>query len=184
MWRANPPSWRTHVRHRPFCQGTRVRPSWCLPLSLSSPTGSFVAGKSDRLRARQMRSLICWIRVDLPVFILHDMPCVPVALTVRHTDKCSLQRLSPRRNPTATRMVSSHIRRPHDEMGRAQSQSLLWIALGANNLALSRPITQVFQIVAQSHASYERCRAELSSACGVVGGTSTGSGLLDSIVHA
>ena len=47
-------------------------------------------------------------------------------------------------------MVSSHIRRSYDEMARANSQSVLWAALRANNLALSRSFTQLFQIVAQS----------------------------------
>ena len=63
-------------------------------------------------------------------------------------------------------MVSSHIRRPYDEMGRAKRQLLLWIALRAI-LALSKSIAQLFQIVAQSRAMsgafHERCRVELSS---------------------
>ena len=42
-----------HVRHRPFCQGTRVRQSERFPSSLSNPTGSFVTGTSDYLSARQ-----------------------------------------------------------------------------------------------------------------------------------
>ena len=157
-----------HVRHRPFCQGTRVRPSGRFPSSLSKPSDSFVAGTSKRLDARQMRSLIWWWRDDLPVLISHDMPCVHLALTVApHGHECASQRLRPRRNPTATRMISSHIRRSHDEMSKAKRQWLLRIALRANNLVLSRSITQLFQIVAQSRAmpgaSHERCRSELSS---------------------
>ena len=114
-----------------------------------------------------MRSLIWWWRVNLPVLILHDRPCVPLVLTVApHGHECASQRLSPRCNPTATRMVLPHIQRPHDEVGRAKSQSLLWVALRANNLALSRSVTQLFQIVDRSRpmpgASHEHCWVEHS----------------------
>ena len=57
--------------------------------------------------------------------------CCATRTNVRFTEVKS------RRNPTATRMVSSYIRRPHDKMGRAKSQLLLWIALRANNLVVS-----------------------------------------------
>ena len=46
-----------HVRHRPFCHETNVRPSGRFPSSLSNPDGSLVAGTSQRLTARQIRSL-------------------------------------------------------------------------------------------------------------------------------
>ena len=82
----------SHVKHRPFCQGTRVRSSGRFPSCLSNPAGSFVAGTSDRLSARKMRSLIWWWRDDLPVLILHDRPCVLWRSMLRHTDKCALHR--------------------------------------------------------------------------------------------
>ena len=47
----------SHVRHRPFCHGTKVRPLGRFPSSLSNPDGSLVVGTSQRLRARQIRSL-------------------------------------------------------------------------------------------------------------------------------
>ena len=57
--------------------------------------------------------------------------------------------------------------KPHYEIGRAKSQLLLWVTLGANNLAKSRSFTQLFQTVPQSLAMHETShnlyRAEHSS---------------------
>ena len=47
----------SHVRHRPFCHHTNVRPSGRFPSSVSKPDGSLVAGTSRRWRARLIRSL-------------------------------------------------------------------------------------------------------------------------------
>ena len=106
-----------------------------------------------------------------PIFqVDFSIPVSPKSIMLRqrsfHGQECSAQIFSSRRNSTATRKVKSHIRRPHDEIGIAKSQSLLWVVLGANNLTLSRSFTQLFPIVAQSRAvsgaSYDRCRAKHS----------------------
>ena len=49
----------SHVRHRPFYHGTNVRQLGRFPSSLSNPVGFLVTGTSERLRACQIRSLIC-----------------------------------------------------------------------------------------------------------------------------
>ena len=45
------------IRHRPLCQGTKVRPSGHLPSPLRKPVGSLVAEMSARLKDRHNRSL-------------------------------------------------------------------------------------------------------------------------------
>ena len=47
----------SHVRHRPFCHGTNVRPSERFSSSLRNPDDSLAAATSERLRVRQIRSL-------------------------------------------------------------------------------------------------------------------------------
>ena len=75
----------SHVRHRQFYQGTRIKPTGRFLSSLSNPVGSFVAGISNRLSPYKIRSLIWWWRIALPVLLLHDRLYVSGALccTVR-----------------------------------------------------------------------------------------------------
>ena len=54
----------SHIRHRPFCYGTRVRLSGRFPSSLSNPVGSLVTGISDCLQTHQM-----WWRVALSLSV-------------------------------------------------------------------------------------------------------------------
>ena len=49
----------SYVRHQQLCYGTNVRPSGRCPSSPSNPDGSVVGGTSQRLKAGQIRSLIC-----------------------------------------------------------------------------------------------------------------------------
>ena len=117
-----------HVRHQPFCQGTRVRPSRRFPSSPSNPAGTFVAGTSDRLKIERSSNKI----IDLVVAVrsssahlIRQAMCASGAHYCAHGPVCASQRSSSRRNQPVKRMVSSHIRRPHDETGRAKIQSLL-----------------------------------------------------------
>ena len=49
----------SYVRHRPYGHGPNERPLGRFPSSLSNPDGSLVVRTSQRLMARQIRSMIC-----------------------------------------------------------------------------------------------------------------------------
>ena len=86
---------------------------------------------------------------------------------MNHKDKCELRKGCDQGVNRLRLEVSSHMRRPQEEIGSARSQSLLWAALIAKSLAFSRSFTQSFQIVVLSRvmpgASHDRCRAAHSS---------------------
>ena len=113
----------SHVRHRPFCHETNVRPLGRFPSSLSNPDGSLVAGTSQRLRARQIRSLIRGWRVKTG----HGYP--RVLSNASQEQVCASQGLSPRHKPIATQIVSSNMHRLQEEMGAQRAShycGLLW----------------------------------------------------------
>ena len=128
----------SHVRHLPRDQGISVTPSGRFPSARDRPAGSFDAGTFARVRARHMMSLIWACLVVRPALRLQDRPCVPRASTVPpQWHVCGAQMGAPSRKPTATLMASLSSRSPHDDIGRALSQSLLWGAVMARTLALS-----------------------------------------------
>ena len=146
------------VRHRPLCQGTKVRPSGRFQSPLQRPMGSLVAGMSAHLRDRHIRSLTWWWRIDrqlLFLLFLHERLCVPLMQTsAPHGQVWGSQILRLRYRATATRIASSDRRRPQDVIERANSQSLLCEAFKAINAAWSSSPKEPFQIVFHSHYYY------------------------------
>ena len=115
---------------------TKVRPSGLYPSSLLRPCGS-LDDDISALRARWIRSLIWAWRCTLPGCFLYDKACWPREFTVAPQGHVWVSHIAlPRRRPTATRMALSSRCRPHALMGSAWSQSPLWGAAAANNLAL------------------------------------------------
>ena len=85
-----------------------------------------------RIRARCIKSLIKWWRARRP-----DKEWLPFASTSSpHTQSWGSPILHPNLRPTAILIASSSRRRPHDEIGIASNQSLLWGADVARSLAL------------------------------------------------
>ena len=52
-----------------------------LPRDKAETSGSLTNGMMARVRARQIRSLSWWWRIDLPALRLQDRPCEPLAST-------------------------------------------------------------------------------------------------------
>ena len=88
-----------------------------------------MAGITERLSDRQIRSLYGGGELIFQRSTYMAGRGRPGRSLLHDKEKRALQRLRTRRKPTAIRIVSSYIRRPHDEMWSARSQSLLWAAL-------------------------------------------------------
>src|ERR1700730_5319105 len=114
----------SHVMHFPSDHGICETPSGLLPSVRTRPVGSFIEGMLALFRARKMISFNRLWRSILPDPFLHERPCVPRESTLEpQTHVCGSHNLVPKRNPTATLIASSSMRRPHDERGRAFSHS-------------------------------------------------------------
>ena len=114
-------------------QEINVSPSGHVPSVLESLVGSTFAGISARFKARQTKSLILICLAFFPEFDLHDNPWKPSMSSTARTLVCFTLC---RAKATATRISSLSRRKPHDEMGRALSQSLLYDADTASRRAL------------------------------------------------
>ena len=118
-----------------------VIPSGRFPSLLDSPAGSFMEGTSAHCNALAIKSLMALCLAWRTGPSLHESPCKPLASTIApQTHWCGLHNAVPRRSPTATRTSSFSKRSPHETIGRAYSQSLLWGAETARRRALSREL--------------------------------------------
>ena len=109
----------SHVRQRPPCHGTNVRPSGCFSSPRTRPAGFLVAGMSARLSACQIISLSCWCLVDLQVLHLQERPCSSCASTLApHGQIWGSHRLRHSLRLTAIRIVSSLKRSPQPILAR------------------------------------------------------------------
>jgi len=121
---------------RTLLSGMEVKPSGRLPSDLVNLFGSLTEGIPALVIAHQTRSLMKWCRWVLPGLRLHEKACEPLVSTVSpemHWCVWPSSVLSWR--PTATRTASSLRWSPHAMIGTAESQSPLWAAAVANNLA-------------------------------------------------
>ena len=144
----------SHVRHRPFCHGANAIGAFFV---ISKYPRWFFGGRNiTAFEGLPNRIVNLMMASKSPSTPLTRQAVNTRALTNAPQGKvCASQRLRPRRKPTATWIVSSHMRRPQEKMGSAKSQSLLWAALIAKSLALSRSFIESFQIVVQSRVSQE-----------------------------
>ncbi len=128
----------SHARHFPNDHGIWVTPSGRLPSVLTKPCGSLMAGTPALMRDRQMISLRHWCLLILPADFLQTKPCKPLWSTwAPQGQRWGSQSFAPSLKPTADLISSLSRRRPQAEIGRAWSQSLLWVADTASSLALS-----------------------------------------------
>ena len=110
---------------RPACQGASVTPSGLFPSDLNRPVGSSLEGTWAAVRPRFTISLSAACRRCLPSLHLQLSACLPKALTSAEQcwQQCGPQTGAPRRRPTATLTVSSSIRRPRADTGKALNQA-------------------------------------------------------------
>ena len=129
----------SHTRGFPDDQGAIVTPSGRFPLQRDRPVGSKRAGTWAEERALQTMSFKTECLGCLPSLHLQLRPCLPRGLTrtLQWRQEWGLQMGVPIRRPTAIRSVSSSIRRPADEIGRAFSQAPDSLQEAANKRALS-----------------------------------------------
>ena len=110
---------------RPACQGASVTPSGLFPSDLNRPVGSSLEGTWAAVRPRFTISLSTTCRRCLPSLHLQLSACLPKALTSAEQcwQRCGPQTGAPRRRHTATLIVSSSIRRPRADTGKAPNQA-------------------------------------------------------------
>jgi len=100
------------------------------------PDGSLETGTPAEAQAWAMMSLSAWCRWMRRTACLHTKACRPHASTsCQQWQECRAQTFSPRRSATATRTASSSMRKPHAAIERADSQSPVWGAVAAKNVA-------------------------------------------------
>src|SRR6218665_1839002 len=114
----------SHTRLRPPRQGINVSPSGLFPSVRESPGCSLMLGIPACVRPLLMMSFMVACLAIRFGPRPHDRPCEPFAVTtVPHRQVLGSHITLPSRRPTTTRIVSSSIRSPHDEIGSANSQS-------------------------------------------------------------
>src|SRR6218665_1066054 len=114
----------SHTRLRPPRHGINVSPSGLFPSVRESPGGSLMFGIPACVRPLLMMSFMVACLAIQPGPRPHDRPCEPFAVTVvPQRQVWGSHIIVPNRRPTTTRIVSSSICSPHDEIGSANSQS-------------------------------------------------------------
>lgn len=100
---------------------TTVIPSGRFPSELEIPVGSRCEGILADAKDLFTMSLISAWREWRPELLRQLSPCVARWSTSapHRRQRCGWHRVTPRRSPTATRMISSSIRRPKDDIGSA-----------------------------------------------------------------
>jgi len=132
-----------------------VSPSGRLPSCLTNPEGSLVAGMLAESKDHQVMSFRTWCLETLPGAFLHTIAWRPWASTWSPRGQlCGAHRARPSRIPTATRTASSSSLRPQLAIGRARSQSPLYGATGAKNLAFCGGSAKESSTSAQSFYYY------------------------------
>jgi len=126
----------SHVGAFSAFHGIKVKPSSLWMSSGKIADGSLETGTPAEAQARAMMSLSAWCRWMRPGACLHTKGCRPHASTsCPQWQERGTQTFSPRRSATATRTTSSSRCKPHAAIGRADSQSPVWGAVAAKNVA-------------------------------------------------
>ena len=114
----------SQIRHFPSFHVERVSPSGLFPSDRDNPAGSVVAGILAWTSALLTISLI-WVCLEcLPVCLLQDRPCLPLASTVTpHLHLYGWHKVEPRRRPHAILRDMGSSFSPNDGIGTAWSQS-------------------------------------------------------------
>ena len=118
-----------------------MSPSGLFPSPLDRPDGSLTEGMSALARVRHTISLRLRWRLDLPELLLQERLWWPRGSTSSpHVHLWGSHNFTPNLRPTAIRTASSSNLSPHDDIGKAWSQSLLLGADTAKIRALSRVV--------------------------------------------
>src|SRR6218665_1518181 len=113
----------SHTRLRPPRHRINASPSGLFQSVRESPGGSLMLGIPACVRPLLMMSFMVACLAIRPGPRPHDRPREPFAVTiVPQRQVWGSHIVVPSRRPTTTRIVSSSIRSPHDEIGSANSQ--------------------------------------------------------------
>src|SRR6267154_3898887 len=83
-----------------------------------------------------------------------------------------MQILKPKRSATAIRTVSSSMRKPQEEIGKAESQSPEWLDWAALKIAISRSLVRDVEHIALDFASTGLIHEDCLAASAPMGGES------------